>query len=68
VSPARAACAAATTVSTGISCWQTSTSPSAITAVSAALSPANELFAPGLTMIEFSPARSTMMTATPDGP
>ena len=39
-----------------------------MTARSPSVRSVNVLFAPGLTRIWFSPARSTMTTATPDGP
>jgi hypothetical protein len=68
VPPDRAARQAAVTVPAGISCWQTSTSPPAMICSSAGVSPVNVLFAPGATRIEFSPARSTMITATPEAP
>ncbi len=68
VPPARAARHAATTVPTGISCWQSSTSPPAMIRSSSAVRSVNVLLAPGATRIEFSPARSTMITATPEAP
>jgi hypothetical protein len=68
VPAARATCAAAFTTSTGTSSWHSSTSAASIAARSASVRLTNAPFAPGVTTIAFSPAASTMITATPDPP
>ncbi len=67
---AAAATAAATTDSSGISRQTTSTASSRSRAANASVTIAGltAAFAPGMTAIEFSPASSTRMIATPVGP